>query len=427
MNFTFSNPLPTDWDPTDQLAHWMNLGSDFTLPPGHINYQGPTRDSWTLEQSSQRGNTHWSRFHVGNEKGGEAAFRIAFPNNEYNDVPRIREIFNLSKQGADNIIPDGMGGWYNTAWWPNGPFNQQQAEQKANEADIRAHLWIGETMEGEDYFNEGHPMWGWFYARLKQRYEARKAQDNLPYYICHNYYTRFGSQYNLGEESRAYQEGLYNPANTLPSHLNFDGSLSHCNLLVHALYNNIPDFQAKYIHDCLFKMDMTRKWGKHTGIFWFNVHEWFPGHQYRIELPDGEFGRSQKAAIDPNIMLLFPVLAHEFGTLSIPWGVPVKASMDKTRIYDPEHWGGNRDKDFFYPTSGGETKYSNYQTSNTYPTEPPMFACDLNNFGLRYWNSHGGQTVLTTTASTGSMGVIGLKKRPTDLNPLPATTSSGVW
>jgi len=191
----FVNPIPSGFNPALQVPQFADVSPNNTLPSSHCYVVPAAKQGWTTAQIMSKGVTHWTHNSVGDE-GGDSAFfnNPTYAKKGYNGVPRIREIFGLS----------------GPPWWPNGFYNETQARQKGQQADIRWRLWVGETMEGEDYVPEGEPMWGWFYDELINRYEAQKAQDGIPYFVAHNYFTRWPGAYNLGHDTQANHEALYN-------------------------------------------------------------------------------------------------------------------------------------------------------------------------------------------------------------------------
>jgi hypothetical protein len=381
---TFITLIPANWDPTDQLPHWLSISPDFTMPTGHVHFVQTAREDWTVAQTLQRGVTHWSRQGIGTEGGGEADFRAANPNNEYNDVPRTREVF-------PEAYPAVEGG----PWWPNGIFTYNQAKARGESYTIGPRLCIFEFGEGDDYVEEGNGMWAGFYDGLIPRYEAQMVVDGIQFFVCHNYFTRFGSNqsiYQLGQSSQASQQALYtSDPSTWPATLYHPGgNLSKTNLVVIDFYFNDPQALPKRVYQALFHTELLKKMGYFVGLFWFDVHEWFPGFAGMVNLPGGTFERSDKAPLDPSLQLLIPVLAHEYGEVSVEWGIYPKTSTDKTRIA-PFYIDG---KDRYYPggNQSNPQTYPDYAYSgNTYQTL--AYLTDVPHFGIRAWQATGGQTV----------------------------------
>jgi hypothetical protein len=376
----FVKAIPSSYNGTSQLPQFAEVSANLTLPTGFVYVKPPTRQGWTTPQVMTKGVTHWIRNGVG-EEGGDGVFRNdpAYAKKEYNNVPRIREIF-------------GLPGPVNGNWWPNGYYNEAQARQKANEVSIVPRIWIGETMEGDDYVPESDPMWGWFYDELINRYEAQKAQDGVPYLVAHNYFTRFPSIYQVGLESRAAHESLYNtPYQNWPTTLYHPGQpLGRPNLVIEGIYVNAPDLVSQQMLGALMRMELMLKMGKVSGLFIFNVHEWHPGFASRIDLPEGKFFRSDKIHLDPNVQIALGFLALEFGGVLVEWGLAPHQSPTKKPVdYTP------------FVHNGKDEWYANGQSSpSPFPfyaqTGPNRFNTgahlgDFTHFGVALWSATGGQ------------------------------------
>ncbi|MPR31959.1 hypothetical protein [Salmonirosea aquatica] len=382
------NPVPDNYNPASQLPQWMEVGSNFALPSGHFHQASPNREDRGIEHTFNKGVTHFSLLDANDEAGGAAAFRARFPGRAYQDVPRIQDIFNLARQGPDNWQPT-TGGNYNLAFWPGGPMTTQQALNAANGLDLNIGLFVGELLEGDAYLPELHPSWKVFIDRCMER-----LPDGALF--AANYFTRWhgGVNYNLGEASRAAHEGmLTSNSNTWPTSIYHPGNnYSATNLIVEGIYLNAPDQTAKQMLQAIFRMRLSKKLGKAAGLFVFDVNEWLPGYAHNTYLPSGVFERSNKAAHNPQLSLLWPFLAHEYGNVSIEWGLKRRAKVDKTKILDISFYMSGKDR--FYPSgSSTPTTYPNYVNEGSNYYDIPAFLADFPNFGLRAWNVTGGRTV----------------------------------
>jgi hypothetical protein len=372
----FVNPIPSGFDPSTQVPQFADVSPNASLPTGHNYVAHPTKQGWTTAQVFNKGASHWMKNGVGDEGGNDVFFNDAFFGKKgYNNVPQIREIFGLS----------------GPPWWPNGYYNETQARQKAQQCDIRWRLWVGETMEGDDYVPESDPMWGWFYDELINRYDAQKAQDGVPYFVAHNYFARWPGIYNLGFDTRQNHESLYNTSwQTWPVTLYHPGqTIGRPNLIVEGIYVNAPDLAPQQMLQSLMHMELAQKMGKSVGLFLFAVHEWHPGFAHTFDYSEGTLYRSDKALLDPNLHIALAFLAHEYGNTFIEWGAAHYQSGTKKPVdyYPPVHDG----KDYWYPT--GQSTPSNpcpfyAQTGNN---RYYGGGGDLSHFGVALWAATGAQ------------------------------------
>jgi hypothetical protein len=385
---TWKRQIPIYADLTKQVATWADVAPDMTMPSGHYFVLNQNKLGWTLPQIFAKGVTHWTRGHVGD--GQDASVRAQYPGMEYNNVPRTREIFGLNPTG-----PDITEGGYWKRWWPNGPYNQAQAIQKANESSLPS-LWIAETTEGEDHMPESYPMWGWFYERLKERYEAQKAIDGRAYYVCHSYlYLGIGtvpdrgSAWALGQRSRTEHANMYttDPSTWDRTQFHPGGTLSATNLFVITVYKPNPDELGDIIGG-LFKMDLMKKLGKDTGVFIFGSHEWNPNWKKGITYPDGIYYKSDKALLDPVYHMAWAFLAQEYGKVFVEWGVYPFQDPDKKVDLNPgdEWWpnGATSAQPNFphagnqWSTGGGDLSYYGnllwHQTAGQVASGTPYYA-----------------------------------------------------
>lgn len=378
----FKSPaLPSNYDPAERNPQWIETSPPMTMPAGRVYVKPPNKDTYTLAQAMSKGVTHWSKYWVQDE-GGEQKFRNdpTYKNKEYNDVPRIRELFGLNYANR--------GGWgnkgYNPDWWPNGPYSEQEAYEIGRRYNDPSQLLINETMEGDDYIPENNPMWRGYNRGVREVMDAR----GLPYKFAHNYFTRFGqfpnsNFYRLNEATVAQHEFLYEkPTDQWPTSLFSPGqSLAHTTLAVADVYINNTDNVDKYLYGAIFLMEVMKMMGKEGGVFAFGVHEWLPGWATQIQLPNGVFERSDKKPLDPAILMLLPFIAQEWGTTYVDWGLNIKANSDKSKIINISEWAPGKDR--FYQ-NGQVKQYDGYAPNNNY-FGINQYVGDFTHYGMLNW------------------------------------------
>lgn len=379
----FKSPqIPSSYNPDEPNPQWIETSPDMTMPAGRVYVKPPNKKTYTTVQAMQKGVTHWSKHWVASE-GGDGVFRANPPirNREYNDVPRIRELFNL------NYAP--RGGWgdkgYNPDWWPNGPMSEEEAYQFAkNHYSDPSTLIINETMEGDDWITEGNPMWRGYNRGVREVMDAR----GIAYKFAANYFTRYGqfnnsNFYRIGEATLAQHASLYStPINQWPtSYFSPGQTLADTTLSVADIYINNTDNVAHYLFQAIFQMEVMAMMGKECGIFAFGVHEWLPGWATQINMPTGTFERSDKKPLDPSILMMLPYLAQEWGTTFVEWGLNIKANPDRTKILDISEWAPGKDR--FYQM-GQRKEYPGYTRQNDY-FGINQFTGDLTHYGMQHW------------------------------------------
>lgn len=386
VSVDFVNPIPAGYDPALQIPQFADVCPDMTLPDRHIYVKPSTREDWTTVQVMKKGITHWTH----GDTGDDAYFRAtpAYATKAYNNVPNIRQIFGLT--------------YTNGTYWPNGLFDEAQTRLKARQCDISSRLWVAQTMEGDDYVEEHEPMWGWFYDELIDRYDAQMAEDGVPYYVAHNYFTRWPNVFNLGMEARATHQALYDTNWTnWPATLYTPGqTIGRPNTVLEGIYLNAPDILPLQVMNALWHMELAAKMGKFTGLFIFNVLEWHPGFVAQVNYPgEGTFYRSDKAHLDPNIQIAVAFLAQEYGTIFMEWGHRRLQPVSKKPItyFNEVHDG----KDFWFP-SGHESPANPcpfYQRGEPHQYSAGQ-AClgDMPHFGTVLWNMTGGEVAQGTAA-----------------------------
>jgi hypothetical protein len=188
----FINPISVNFEPDKQLTSWADYAPDMKLPKGH--FWVAKRGDWSIETILRKGVTHISNYQLPWETNPKEVERLKSLGMTYNDVPRVEAFMNLPASGADRTVNG-----HNAKYWPTGPLTEKEAIRKADEADTGHALWIGETMEGASYMAPGEPMWGHFYKRLRQRYEATYGPRGIPYFIAHNYFMFWPDAFKLGD------------------------------------------------------------------------------------------------------------------------------------------------------------------------------------------------------------------------------------
>lgn len=379
---TFVDPIPAAYDPSNVMPQFADVCPDIKLPPGHVYFKPPTKQGWTVKQVMAKGVTHWTNGGFENDADRDAFSKDpknAF--NQYDAVPRIREIFNLPAPVGDK-------------WWPNGFFNEKQAREKGKTINIKPRLWIGETMEGADWVPSDQPMWGWFYDEFVKRHEEQKQKTGVPYYIAHNYFAQLPGHWQPGNGKREDTEALYNtPGDKLDAGQYSKGkSIGAPNTILEGIYLNPPDLTAQALMGAIMRMELVTRMGKHTGLFIFNVHEWRPGFPTKIEYPEGTFYRTDKLPIDPNLQILLAFVSQEYGTICVEWGLmgyqsPTKKPVDFNPDMHPpmDDWfpRGQRKKAEFPFYDKGEP--------NSISTMP--YLGDMTHFGIVLWSKTGAQVV----------------------------------
>ncbi len=377
---SFINPIPTNYNPGSQTTQWADIAPDMKLPKGHVWVA--TNGAWSVETLFAKGVTHIANHHLpwNNER---KVVQLKEAGVTYNNVPRIEHFLRLKENG-----PDQLKNGYNLKYWPNGPLTKEQAIQKANEADISDAIWIGETMEGNSFMPAEEPMWGYFYKRLKERYQEKWGSKKIPFYIAHNYFMFWPKEISLSrDKSREhYKKQLHLKASELPK-TNFSpgGTLSSTTLIPEAIYIGAPDIQQGQVYEAIYRMHIIRQLGYETGIFLFGVHEWRPNNPYQYNYPDGTFYSYNKIPLDPNVIIANGFIAQIFGKLYVEWG----GSGKTTNKNFHSQWG----KGLWYPNGSNEptTAFPHYAKpqAETYPGYTGSE--DLSYFSQKLYNDTFGQ------------------------------------
>ena len=318
----FINPILQSYDPETQLTAWADYAPDMKLPKGH--FWSARRGEWSIETILKKGVTHISNYQLPWDTDMKEVERLRKAGITYNDVPRIEAFMNLPGNG-----PDRVQNGYNLKYWPNGPLSEKEAIEKANQSDIGHALWIGETMEGTSYMAPSEAMWGYYYKRLRERYEAEYGPRGIPYMIAHNYFMFWPEEFKLGDGKRAGEreekKRLFRiPVSQFPNtEFKPGGPLSSTNLIMESIYLNAPD-DYKGLNGTLFgslyRMELYKKMGYHAGVFLFGVHEWKPNNAYQYTYPDGLYYSHDKLPLQPNMVIAYAFFSQIYGNLYTEWG-----------------------------------------------------------------------------------------------------------
>lgn len=406
------NPIGSGYDPTaSQDPLWMDTGSNFTLPVGRWHQASPNREDRNVDSTRQKGVTMVSNFDAHDEPGGEGVYFAANPGIRYLDAVKTQDIFNFFSSGTQQQVVDmsrGTGsdyvqyayGYYNQWYWRNGPLNNTWALEAANRLSIDAAVIVLETMEGDFYMAETNPAWKVFVDRVAERLAALPPLPNgTPRLYSQNYFQRWygGTKYELGQTTRQQHESLLNtePASWPPNIFMGSGNFAATNLIVEDIYLTAPSETKNEILRRVFHMILAKKMGKHTGLFWFDVHEWSPGSAHNTITNGGVFERSDKIPHSPQVAFLLPFLAQEYGTVSIDWGLHRRGKLHggNPRMITSSYTSPGKDR--YYPGGGTSTAtYPNYAVDGAggYYTQL-YFLGDFPNFGLRAWAQTCGQTI----------------------------------
>ena len=362
---SFVNPIPAWYDPTIQNVQWADHAPDMQLPKGHVWIENPSL--WGIEHVMRKGVTHISNYRLPwDVDGNKEVIRMMNAGITYNDVPRLEHFLGLKKVGEN----DYSNGW-NKAWWPTGPFNREQSIAAANQTDISHAMWIGEAEENEAFMYNNVEMWFHFYKRLRERYDERFASRGIKYYIAHNYYHLWPSEYNLGSglSREHYKQVLSVPADKMPTSVySPGGTLSFTNLIVEGVYLNTPDIQIDQPLNLLYHMTAAEHLGYDAGVFLAGVHEDRPNNRQEVTYPEGKYYLQNKMPLAPQLHLTNGFFAQVFGKLFVEWGGSGKTLAKKIDTeWAQGLWYPNGSKDpqggFPYAKKWGEETFFGYTGS----------------------------------------------------------------
>jgi hypothetical protein len=359
----FYNFIPSGFNPATQFAQWADIGSEKKLPNGHIFVA--RKGDWSIPQILKKGVTHVSNYDLPWQNNIAEVTRLKNQGITYNDVPRTESILGLQPRGQENWTKG-----YNRQYWPDGPLTPQQAEQAANKMDVGHALLVAETMEGSSYMAPEQPMWGFYYKRLRERYQESFGRRGIPYYIAHNYFMFWPDRYHLGRSGKELDKKLLlTPQHQMPK-TNFSpgGTLSATNLILEAVYLNAPDVHLGGVFETAFRLETFKHMGYTGGVFLFGVHEWRPNNLEEYRYPDGTFYWYNKMPLDPNTLVNYGFLAHVYGKIYIEWGASGKQGNPKkfskqwaTGLWYP-NGATNPTTEFPYYTTADKT-YTGYNGS----------------------------------------------------------------
>lgn len=348
------NPIPPFWKPA-LTSTWPVVSPEFSLPKRKMYVHTPKVEGQTIKQTMTRGVTHYSH-RWQNDEPDLPKDRL------YNDVPRPENFFDLHNEE------------------PPGNLTEDVARQRGREVFL-PHLWIGETIEGRCYMEPGHANWGYFYDEVVKRMEARKAQDGMPYYIAHNYYSIMGSLSFVNQKGSDLMFVYDQPVDEWAQRILPDTLRRYCNLHVQGWYKSYPD-DRNFVYQQLFQMEAATGLGLTSGIFLFPVHEYLPGFSNLIELekPAGRFTGSDKAPLSPSELIMAPFLAFEYGDIYVVWDTDYKRSGDPSNIHKNPIKG---ESDWWEPEEGGRPTYPYTSGSGQgFPATYAQWTYDMTHWGV---------------------------------------------
>ena len=356
------NPVPASWVPAN-VSTWPEYSTAITLPENKVYIQNPHTEGQTIAQLLRLGVTHYSQRWINTEAGLPAE-------KTYNDVPQTRQLLNLN--------------------FANGAFVKNITEGQARAAGrsmVLPAVWVGETMEGDDWLEPSNANWGFFYDEISKRYQAQFRLDGKRRYIAHNYFDILPKEYSRFNVAKLTDlRFVYStPARYLPRG-NFGGSLSGTNTHVTGWYKGLPDDRS-YIYEKLYAMQVSKKLGLYTGVFIFPVHEYLPGFSWYLEAknPDGMLSRSDKAPLAPSELITAAYLALDEGDLAIVWETDFQRSP-RTNDLVINYTGKN--KDIWAPASGigGPGTYPYRSVSGDGFPYYPQWTYDFFHWGILLYN-----------------------------------------
>ncbi len=326
----FVSPIVPTFNPSKQYTDWDNLIPDMKLPAGKAWISYAQKTKYSNDRAFNQGATHLSMHSLPWDTDMNEVERSRDLGRSFNGVPRTEIFMNLQPtcqgDGPNDWSTAPNGTRYNKCWWPNGPLNEQQAIEKANQADISNAMWIGETGEGNSWIASGNPMWKFFYKRLKQRYEEKFGARGIKYYIAHNYGGGFAADTALlnssvfGIAKSKYKELLRKTKDEFPqSDFSTNGSLENTNLILGSIYLGSPDSAMDSLYSSIYSLINVKLHGLNAGIFLFGVHEWRPNNLYEYNYPEGKYFTYNKIPLDPSTHIAYGFIAQVYGTLFNEW------------------------------------------------------------------------------------------------------------
>ncbi|PWJ55561.1 hypothetical protein CLV98_11337 [Dyadobacter jejuensis] len=372
----FIDPIPDGYDPNLKTSQWADLLPPFKLPKGHVFFVN--RGEWPVNTMLSQGVTHISHFQLPWEDINEV-HRLKQAGLTYFDVQRLENFLQLKPTNG----PDDYSKGYNKRWWPHGPFDQQTSIQKANEIQALDAVWIGETLENASWIQQDVPMWGWFYKRLRERYEAEFGSRDIPYYICHNYFQLNRDLITKGREKAKRIIRQPESESGLGVYLK-GGTLTSTNLITTSVYLGAPDDQVGSVYKDIYDMILNKSMGYEAGIFLAGFHEWKPNNLFAYHYPEGTFYTYSKLPLDPNVIINYAFLSQVYGKVFVEWG---GAGKQTRRDFSPQWakglWfpdGTHSPQEGFPYYSKDDGYYSGYNAS-----------IDLSAFGIRLYTESFGR------------------------------------
>lgn len=365
MNITFKNPIATGFNPDLQNIQFWDIASNTTLPPGKFFVMGKG-NVLTYQQMFDKGATHISRLEMP-WSDLNAVIAMNYAGKGYTDVPRNREIWEqTAAPGVDENTytlwsQGGVSQYMSNAWWPNGPYSEEQARAKGRSVGLASYAFhVGEATENTEWAIADWPMWGYFYNEYVPRVRNNFEPRGIPWRVAHDYLViGLPDQYYLGRLSKAAQKAAFNaPYSAWPfTQYSPGGTLNETTAIMVTVYPGEPWADSKVV-SVFYQMECYRKMGKSPGIVASNKHEWRPNNFAAIKFTDGKVYRSDKVDCDPAACITYGCGAFIHGDNFILWGGRKKVS-DITKLDLPYSFSGT--SDYWLPDGS-----SNYQL-NAFP------------------------------------------------------------
>lgn len=390
-NISFVNPIPSSYNVKRQRVQFVETTGPTKLPEGKVWVHA--KGEYTIQEMKSHGITHFSKYDLTNIPNAD---RIALENagETYDAVPRPEAFLQLPFNGSipETWGTDQYGIGYSKRYWPNGPFNTQQAIDRANGINIQHNIFVGETEEGESWIAPNHPMWKTIWDTFRQRMHNYWTPKGKPYYISANYFYHFGNGMygwtNLKNTSRseikakfARPVSQYEPNDYTPG-----GNRSSTNLVCEGIYVYAPDLALRIVSQNIFNHLINKKMGYYSASFLAGVHEWRPNNYVSIEyaqeyFPEawGMFFRADKIPLDPSTHISIAAWTLEFGDMFIEWAGSGKPSNDNVGY----GWVAS---DLWYP-NGSTTP------TEQIPQPPNVGAGGVIASGFPYYQYQGGKGV----------------------------------
>lgn len=342
----FLNHIPQSFDAQKQLIQWTDIAPDMKLPAGHAWITVPEYPDYM--KVIRKGGTHLPHHFLPWKQDGSretVVEELKYAGLTYNNVPRLEHMMGLSRLPGPSVYNPAN---YDEKWWPNGPFNEEQARQKGNQTDVSDAIFIGETEESPAHMPAEQQMWYYYWDTVRNRYEQTFGARGIPFLICHNYYIFWENMPNTRAAAKA--KLSMSPEQLPRTNYSPGGTLSRTNLIVDAVYLGAPDIQQDQIYQSIYKMVLWENMGYKAGLFLFGVHEWNPNNFYEYIYPEGRFYQQDKVPLDPSVHIANGFLAQVYGNLFAEWGGKGKSGNKYFGYGTPGTWfdhGSNLSREGF--------------------------------------------------------------------------------